>query len=413
MASQTLEIKSLGALGDGIAANGVFVPGALPGDVVEADMDNGRATISSWQIKSDLHVTPVCKHFGDCGGCKMQHLDMAAYSAWKASLVSDALAQESIDIDLQPIVTCVPNSRRRAVFSVVVKDDGVDVGFQRAGSNHVVAIEECHVITPRLMKSSRLVGQLAKTFQPRGKTASFTVLDSRTGFDVSISADYKLKDNDRRAISAYAVKAKLARVTVNGETIIENIRPMLSFSGFDVAPPPGGFVQAVQSVEEVMVELVCNHLSKCKRIADIFAGSGTFSLPLARIGSVVAAEGEAAALGALDRAWREAAGKGLKPVKTEKRDLHHRPFMAKELELMKTQGAVFDPPRAGAEMQAKELAKSKVKRIAAVSCNPTTLARDLRILIDGGYTLQSVTPLDQFLWSPHVEAVALLVRGKG
>ncbi|MEM5502178.1 RNA methyltransferase [Ahrensia kielensis] len=413
MVSQTLEVKSLGALGDGIAANGVFVPGALPGDVVEANVEKGRASVRTWQIKSDLHVTPVCKHFGDCGGCKMQHLDMAAYSAWKASLVSDALSQEGIHIDLQPMVTCEPNSRRRAVFSVVVKDEGVDVGFQRAGSNHVVAIEECHVITERLAGATQTIGQLAKTFQPRGKTASFTVLDTRTGFDVSVSGDYKLKDNDRRAISAFAVKTKLARVTVNGETIIENNRPMLSLSGFDVAPPAGGFVQAVQTIEDVMVQLVCDHLSKCKRIADIFSGSGTFTLPLARIGSVVAAEGEAAALNALDRAWREAAGKGLKPLKTEKRDLHHRPFMAKELELMKTQGAVFDPPRAGAEMQAKELAKSKVKRIAAVSCNPTTLARDLRILIDGGYTLQSVTPLDQFLWSPHVEAVALLVRGKG
>lgn len=413
MASQTLDVKSLGALGDGIAANGVFVPGALPGDVVEASVEKGRATVQTWQNKSNLHVTPVCKHFGDCGGCKMQHMDLDAYSVWKASLVSDALSQQGIEIDLQPIITCAPNTRRRAVFSVVVKDDGVDVGFQRAGSNHVVAITECHVITERLAASVGMIGQLAKTFQQRGKTGSFTVLDTRTGFDVSVSGDYSLKDNDRRAISAFAVKAKLARVAVNGETIIETNRPMLSLSGFDVAPPPGGFVQAVQSIEDVMVQLVCDHLAKCKRIADIFSGSGTFTLPLARIGSVVAAEGEAAALAALDRAWREAAGKGLKPLKTEKRDLHNRPFMAKELELMKTQGVVFDPPRAGAEMQAKELAKSKVKRIAAVSCNPATLARDLRILIDGGYTLQSVTPLDQFLWSPHVEAVALLVRGKG
>ena len=413
MAKQQLQIMSLGALGDGVTDQNVFVPYGLPGEIVEADVEKGRASNVSWTKKSASRIEPVCKHFGDCGGCRVQHLDAALYAQWKVGLISDALSKVGIEIELEPLVACASHTRRRAVFSAVVKTEGVDVGFQRAGSNHVVAIDECHLLTKNLEASRSMIGKLAQSCLPRGKTASFTVLESQTGFDVSISTDVNIDDNARRAINAFAVKTSLARVTINDETIVENKRPLLDLSGFPVSPPPGGFVQAVKSTEQAMVGLVCDHLAKCKRVADIFSGSGTFALPLAKNSSVVAAEGDASALVALDRAWREASGKGLKPIKTEKRDLHNRPFMAKELDLMKTQGAVFDPPRAGAEMQSQQLAKSKVKRIAAVSCNPTTLARDLRILIDGGYTLQSVTPLDQFLWSPHVEAVALLVRGKG
>jgi 23S rRNA (uracil1939-C5)-methyltransferase len=413
MAKQQFEITSLGALGDGVSEQNIFVPMALPTEIVEADVENGRARNVEWIKKSVSRIEPVCKHFGDCGGCRVQHMGADLYADWKVELIADALSKAGIEVELEPMVVCAPRTRRRAVFSAVVKTDGVDVGFQRAGSNHVVDIDECHLLSENLESSRTIIGKLAQCFLPRGKTAGFTVLESRTGFDISVSTDVRIDDNARRAVNSFAVSANLARVAINDETIVENKRPLLDLSGFSVTPPPGGFVQAVKSTEQAMVKLVCDHLAKCKRVADIFSGSGTFALPLARNSSVVAAESDGAALVALDRAWREATGKGLKPIKTEKRDLHNRPFMSKELDLMKTQGVVFDPPRAGAEMQSQQLAKSKVKRIAAVSCNPTTLARDLRILIDGGYTLQSVTPLDQFLWSPHVEAVALLVRGKG
>ncbi|MDZ7824353.1 MAG: RNA methyltransferase [Ahrensia sp.] len=413
MRKQVLDITSLGALGDGVTDRGVFVPFGLPHETVEAIVDKGRAIEPVWQQHSAQRVAPVCQHFGDCGGCKVQHMGSDLYTDWKKGLVRDALTQVGINIEPEPIVTCAPKSRRRAVFSVVVTTDGIDVGFQRAGSNHVVAINECHVITAPLEGAAPLIGRLAKTFLPRGKTASFTVLDTQTGFDIAIESPIKLTDDNRRAITSHVMKTSIARVNVNGETIIEKTKPRLDLSGFIVGPPAGAFVQAVKTIEDAMVRLIADHLGSCKRVADLFSGSGTFSLPLARASSVYAVEGQPEALVALDRAWRDATGQNLKAIKTEKRDLHNRPIMAKEFELMKTQGVVFDPPRAGAEMQAQQLAKSPVKRIAAVSCNPTTLARDLKILIAGGYTLQSVTPLDQFLWSPHVEAVALLVRGKG
>lgn len=412
MTQQALKITALGAQGDGIAG-GVFVPFGLPDETVEADVEKGRASNVCWTNKSAERIDPACSHFGDCGGCKTQHMSPALYQRWKAGLVEEALKQAGIDVALQPLVSCAPKSRRRVTFSVVVTDGGVVVGFQRSGTNHVVALNECHVITPTLDKARGLIGQLTKLFLPKGKTASIAVLDSQSGLDISVVGSFKLDGAARRSVCDFAVKTKIARIAINGETIIENKRPLLNLSGFTVSAPSGGFVQAVKSIENEMVAQVCAHLSKCRRVADLFSGSGTFSLPLSRNSSVYAAEGQEEALTALDRAWREASTQGLKPVKIEKRDLHNRPMMAKELELAKIQGVVFDPPRAGAEMQAKELAKSKVKRIAAVSCNPVTLARDLRILIDGGYTLQTVTPLDQFLWSPHVETVALLVRGKG
>ncbi len=412
MARRQITINSVGAQGDGVAEGNVFVPFGLPGEVIEAEFEGRKAIDPVWLQCSDLRIEPVCQHFGDCGGCKVQHMSDGFYAEWKSGLVSDALSKMEIEAELQPLIRCSPRSRRRTVFSVVVTTKGVEVGYQRAGSHHVVGITQCHVITPNLLACAPMIGELAKNFLLVGQTASITVLESQSGFDIAAITDKKISNKERRAINDFAVGPQIARICVNGETIIEKRRPVLDFSGFKVCPPPGGFVQAVQSIEQAMVALVCDHLASCKRVADIFSGSGTFSLPLAKKSSVIAAEGETAALTALDRAWRDAAGQGLKPVQIEKRDLHNRPLMAKELDQMKIQGVVFDPPRTGAQMQATQLAASKVKRVAAVSCNPTTLARDLRILIDGGYRLQSITPLDQFLWSPHVEAVALLVRGK-
>lgn len=200
----------------------------------------------------------------------------------------------------------------------------------------------------------------------------------------------------------------IARVSHEGEILIEPVKPLISFGGVSVSPAPAGFTQATIAAEEAMAELVLGHLAKAKKIADVFAGAGTFALRLARKAKVHAVEGEAKALAALDLAARNT--QGLKPVTVEKRDLFRRPLMVSELKGF--DGLVFAPPRAGAEAQVKELARTAIPRIAAVSCNPLTLARDLRVLVDGGYRIDSVTPIDQFLWSSHVEAVALLSREK-
>ncbi len=217
----------------------------------------------------------------------------------------------------------------------------------------------------------------------------------------------KLSDKQRRgAIETILALRGVARVSLNGEILVEPMKPIIDFGGIQVSPPSGAFTQATKPAEEAMAELVAAHIGKAKRIADLFAGSGTFSLRLARIGRVHAVESEEKALAALDHAARNT--QGLKPVTIERRDLFRRPLMAQELKAY--DAVVFDPLRAGAEFQSKELARSAVKKIVAVSCNPLTLARDLALLVESGFRITRVTPIDQFLWTSHVEVVAALEK---
>jgi 23S rRNA (uracil1939-C5)-methyltransferase len=233
------------------------------------------------------------------------------------------------------------------------------------------------------------------------------VLETLSGLDLAIEGVKKLSDQQRRkAVETVLGLRGIARVSLDGEILVEPVKPSIDFGGVRVSPPAGGFAQATKPAEEAMAELVLAHVGKAKRIADLFAGAGTFSLRLARIGRVHAVEGEEKALAALDHAARNT--KGLKPVTVERRDLFRRPLMTSELKAY--DAVVFDPPRAGAEFQCRELARSAVKKVVAVSCNPLTLARDLAILVEGGYRITSVTPIDQFLWSAHVEAVATLEK---
>jgi 23S rRNA (uracil1939-C5)-methyltransferase len=234
------------------------------------------------------------------------------------------------------------------------------------------------------------------------------VTATASGFDVAAFDCGKPSERVRRLASDFVIKAGIARLSIDGEIIVEPVKPALSIGDVAVTPPPGGFVQAVFEAEQAMAALVGAHLRRAKKVADLYAGCGTFALRLAKSSEVHAVEGDAAALAALDRGYRF--GTGLKRVTVEKRDLERRPLTFKELNGF--DGLVFDPPRAGAEDQCRQIARSDVPLVAAVSCNPATLARDLSILIAGGYALKSVTPIDQFVWSAHVEAVALLEKPK-
>jgi 23S rRNA (uracil1939-C5)-methyltransferase len=235
-----------------------------------------------------------------------------------------------------------------------------------------------------------------------------TVTATASGLDIAAQGSGKLTDSQRRTASAFVVNAGFARLSVDGEIVIEPNKPVVVFGDIGVPVPPGSFLQATAPAEQAMADLVLGHLSRAKKVADLFAGAGSFALRLAKKSEVHAEEGDAAALAALDRGFRQASG--LKRVTTEKRDLFRRPLTFKELAAF--DGIVFDPPRAGAEDQSKQIARSDVPYVAAVSCNPGTLARDLSILVAGGYRVKSVTPIDQFLWSQHVEAVALLEKPK-
>lgn len=411
----SLTISELGARGDGVAktADGpVFVPYVLPGETVTAIVDGKRAALLSVRTPAPERIEPICVHFETCGGCSLQHMGEDAYRAWKVDLLARALAAHRIDTSvIQPGAFCEPYSRRRAVFSAIRTDKGVLLGFQQAASNHVVDITECHVIAPAIDAARPALKTLLATFLPAAETVHVTVTDTLAGLDVAVEGKLAPDDAQKRA-AAEATRAQgFARLTVNNEIILAPKRPHIDFDDVTVPPPPGAFLQAVPAMEDVMAGLVTAHMAKSKRVADLYAGCGTFALRLAKASTVHAVESDGPALAALDRGFRDNPGKGLRPVTTERRDLVRRPLTAAELKPY--DGVVFDPPRSGAETQTREIADSTVRRVAAISCNPETLARDLAILIQAGFTLKSVTPIDQFIWTPHLEAVALLERSVG
>lgn len=404
-----LRIDSLGSHGDGVARTErgqVFVPFTLPGEVVNAAVERERGTLMAVVEPSPLRVEPPCRHFGTCGGCSLQHMDDAAYRAFKSERVASALKRERVDIAPEPLITCPPDSRRRVVLSARKTAGALLLGYHRMQSAEIIDVEECRIALPAIVSALPMLRDLAGIVCQTTKPFHVTVTATDTGLDVAFAESGKLPDAIRRQAADFVIRHRLARLSVDGDIVVENHKPVIRYDGAEVTPPPGSFLQGVAAAEEAMAGLVIAHLSKAKRVADLFCGSGAFALRLARSSEVHAVEAEAAALAALDRGFRFATG--LKRVTTEKRDLFRRPLTFKDLDAF--DGIVFDPPRAGAEDQSRQIARSNVPKVAAVSCNPATLARDLRILIDGGYRLVSVTPVDQFLWSPHVEAVALLEK---
>ncbi|NKL66013.1 class I SAM-dependent RNA methyltransferase [Rhizobium leguminosarum] len=416
MSTETVTIEKLGAQGDGIASSAggpVYVPFSLPGETVAIARVKSQGTIMSITTPSPDRQEPPCRHFGPdgvngtCGGCTLQHMADAPYGAFKRQLVIDALKSKGLTPEVGEIVAARPGERRRVVFAARKTEKDMLVGFNQAESHHIVAIEECPISSAGIIARLPAIRAIAASLATSAEPFRVAVLETLSGLDISVDDVKKLSDPQRRKAIETALGLRgIARVSLNGEILVEPSKPMVEFGGVQVSPPPGGFTQATKPAEEAMAELVIAHAGKAKRIADLFAGSGTFSLRLARIGRVHAVEAEAKALAALDHAARNT--QGLKPVTVEKRDLFRRPLMTQEFKPYDV--VVFDPPRAGAEFQCQELARSAVKKIVAVSCNPLTLARDLAILVEGGYRITQVTPIDQFLWTSHVEVVATLEK---
>lgn len=409
--STQYRIGHLGAQGDGIAnteRGPVFIPFTLPGETVTAAVTKDRGDLIAILEAAPNRVEPPCRHFGTCGGCQLQHIANPDYLAWKRHKVVQALKSQRLEPEVGAIVPCAPHSRRRVTFAVRKVDAGILLGYNRHLSHEIIDIVECPISLPPIVEALDSLRALARLSCSTSKPFRMTVTATAAGLDVAILDSGKADDAARRTIAAFALANRFARVSVEGEVIVEPNRPQVPIGASVVTVPPGGFLQAVASAEEAMAALVLEHVGKSKRVADLFAGSGAFSLRLATRAEVHAVEGEAAALAALDRAFRFTPG--LKRITTEKRDLFERPLTTKELD--RFDAVVFDPPRAGAEALCKQLAKSQVPKVAAVSCNPLTLARDLAILTAGGYRTVSVTPVDQFLWSSHVEAVALLEKPK-
>lgn len=352
-------------------------------------------------------VSPICAHFGTCGGCAYQDTRPAQYRALKRKLVEDALARQGFgDAAVEEIVAVAPMTRRRAVFKVGKRGGDVAIGFHAARSHDIVDMRECHVLTPELTALVQQLRALMTTVLRDGETADIHVTQADNGFDVSL---HWKRANDLALNAQFARLAatlKLARVTAAGETLIELAAPTVRFGKAAVRLPIEAFLQPTDAGAAALLTRVLAATKGAKSVVDLFSGCGTFALLLAERARVHAVERDGGMLAALEHAARMTPG--LKPVTTEKRDLFKHPLSASEL--ARFDAVILDPPRAGAAAQMAQLAQSKVARIAYVSCEPASFARDARILADGGYTLGPVVPVDQFLWSSHIELVAAFTR---
>jgi 23S rRNA (uracil1939-C5)-methyltransferase len=411
--AERLRIDRLGARGDGIAdgiGGPLYVAGALPGEEVEVEPEPGhpdRRHLLRIATPSVERIAPICPHFGVCGGCALQHWRAEPYRAWKRGLVVAALAQAGLDAPVGALIDAHGEGRRRAVFHArTIGRDTLDVGFSAARAHRIVPIDRCPILAPRLDGALAAAWAIAESFGPARKPLDLQVTATEGGLDVDVRGTGPLTAVLMSALARVADAYRLARLTRHGELVAQRAAPVVRIDGATVTLPPGAFLQATAEGEAALARLVVAHCAGARRVADLFCGVGPFALRLAASARVAAADADAPAIAALARAG--ASAPGLKPVAAERRDLFRRPLVAAELK--RFDAVVFDPPRQGAQAQARELAASSVPTIVAVSCNPATLARDARILLDGGYRLTSVTPLDQFRYSPHVEIVALLER---
>mgnify|MGYP000079583919 CR=1 FL=1 len=408
--AETVTIDELGHAGDGIfEADGrrVFVPYALAGETVEIERErDNRARLLRVIAPSAERVEAPCRHFGACGGCALQHMESAAYLAWKRDIVRRSFLLHRIDAPVEPVVATPPGARRRAIFSAVNLGNRVILGFHRRSSREIVNVEECPVLSADITGALPLIRQIAAAAIRRRKQGRITVL-AGNGLDIAVDGAGKLDRGALEKLGNFGREMSIARLTVDGSEIFVNRRPEIAAGSAMLMPPPAGFVQASAMAEAAMADAVAEHVGDSAPIVDLFCGAGTFTLRLARKAAVTAVEGAPELLAALDMGVRHATG--LKPVTTAARDLFANPMSA--IELDRFGAIVFDPPAAGAKAQAAQIAASQVPRVVAVSCNPATLARDARILIDGGYRLTRVLPIDQFLWSAEIEAVATFEKG--
>jgi 23S rRNA (uracil1939-C5)-methyltransferase len=407
-----LDIVGIGARGDAIAQteNGpVYVPFALPGERVRARVAGDRATDVAVQTASPERIAPACAHFGVCGGCQLQHWAEQPYLAWKQDQVRLALARRGLDVEVAPAIPAWSAGRRRAALHADRAGGALRFGFLERAGAEIADIAACPVLTPALAEALPRLRALAEAFAPARGRITLHCLASETGIDVAIAGAGRPEDFDLKRLEAAAQAAEaldVARLSFDGEPFVTRRTPVVTIGRAQVTPPPGAFLQATLDGERALARLALDAVQGAGRVADLFSGVGTFALRLCETAQVHAVESEAAMLAALQRA-ADGAGLGAR-VTTQARDLMRDPLMAAELEGF--DAIVFDPPRAGARAQAEQIGASGVRRVAAVSCDPPTFARDVRILVDAGFRLTRVTPVDQFRWTPHVEVVGALER---
>lgn len=413
--TQTLTIVRVAGQGDGVAetqAGPVFVPLTLPGETVSGEVRDGRMDGAAIVVASSDRIAPVSPHYGDCGGCSLQHWAAEPYLGWKREQVRLALARESIEADIEPTVAVPASTRRRlALHARRLPDGRVILGFKARKSWRLVEVTACPVAHPALVAAIPALKAVAAPFLEHPKSApTLHVTLTLTGLDVDVTGVERRsgglsRDAQMRAIQA-ASEADLARLSLAGEVLVMARQPCVAFGPATVPLPPGGFLQAVPEAEAAMVARAVDAVQGAKSIADLFCGAGTFTFPLATVAPVLAADASVSGIAALKAGMGSA--QGLKPIRAEARDLFRRPLSP--FDMKGVDAVVFDPPRAGAIEQTAQIAQTRAEVVVGVSCNPQTFARDARVLIDAGFRLERVTPVDQFLWSAHVELVGVFRR---
>ncbi len=406
---QILTIDYVGHRGDGVARDGdksVFVSGTLAGETVRAEVSGERGRAIELLRTAPERTDPFCPYFGACGGCTSQHMTDAAYAHWKQGIVEAALRHRGLSAVIDPLLDAHGLGRRRATFHARRAGTGWTVGYAEARSHRIVDLETCPVLARGLASAPTIMRQLASLI-PRIDRFDAQLTETDSGIDVHLIGIPEPDLAGRAALAGIADRLDLARIAIDGETILERRSPRIVMGQAVVAPPPSAFLQATATGESALAHLVSTHLGAARRIADLFCGLGPFALRLAAGAAVYAADSQPTAIAALTRAAR--AAPKLRPIQAEVRDLFARPLQGAELD--RFDGVVFDPPRAGAEAQARALALAHVPFVVSVSCDAATFARDAAILTGGGYRLERVAPIDQFKWSPHIEIVGLFRGG--
>jgi 23S rRNA (uracil1939-C5)-methyltransferase len=414
----TIEIQSLGAQGDGVATVGearIFVPFALPGDRVRCEIvgrrgDGWTAHLTEIVAPSPQRINASDAQFCHCGGCMLQHFEHQAYRAWKFALVETALRQRGLELPAgATLVDTPPSTRRRARFAAERTKDGMRFGFHMPESSEIARDAECRVLSPQLTEALPTLRELANAALGVGGTATVTAALADNGLDVLITLEKSLER--RRALTEAAAKAPIARLSWQRgrdepEPLLQQVAPRVHFAGIAVDLPPDAFLQPSAEGEAALVAAVTAYAKGAKSIADLYSGCGTFTFPLAKVGKVAAFESAKPAVAAIIAAANRSGLSGR--VTAKARNLDSSPLPPEDLKPFDC--VVFDPPRAGARSQAEMLTRSRIKHVVAVSCNPASFARDARILVDGGFALQELVAVDQFVWSAHVEVVAQFRR---
>ena len=413
--TERLVIERLAHRGDGVAetsAGPLYVPYTLPGETVDVEAVPGhpdRRHLLHVEAASPERIAPLCQHFGVCGGCAIQHWTPSLYRDWKRDIVVAALQHAGIEAAVDQLIDAHGEGRRRATFHARRGDrDVVEIGFAALRAHHIVAIDRCPVLAASLDGAIQAAWAVGEALGPQRKPLDIQTTASDAGIDMDVRGSGPLNPARMSRLADIAAKQRLARLTRHGELVAQRSTPTVMMGRARVALPPGAFLQATALGEMTLARLVETQIGPAKLVADLFCGLGPFALRLAERARVRAFDADAPAIAALKQAADNTSG--LKPVETETRDLFRRPLIGDEFKRL--DAVVFDPPRQGAEAQARELARSAVPVIVAVSCNPATFARDARILCDGGYRLTAVTPVDQFRHSAHVEIVARFARDR-